>query len=156
MPFGRQESLIFLYYLPAKIYSSMQLIMPLSKSICPIWSIEYPRGINKIRARCRMHGVTISRATLRDPVSRLKWLLKTKHNALANQLKMLWIGYDATVQQVKFAKRQLSMLSKKYDIIQQWSLLPGIRLWVPFLPLEPFYKESPLREWTTAVFAMPQ
>jgi len=28
------------------------------------------RSINKIRARCRMHGVTISRSTLRDPVSR--------------------------------------------------------------------------------------
>ena len=84
------------------------------------------RGINKIRARCRMHGVTISRSILRDPASRINWLLKTNHNALANQLKMLWIGYDATVQQVKFAKRQLSALSKKYDIIQQWSLLPGI------------------------------
>jgi transposase len=86
------------------------------------------RGINKIRARCRMHGVTISRAVLRDPNSRLKWLLKTKHKALANQLKMLWIGYDATVQQVKFAKRQLSMLSKKHEIITKWSLLPGIGL----------------------------
>jgi len=86
------------------------------------------RGINKIRARCRMHGVTISRATLRDPASRLKWLLKTKHNALANQLKMLWIGYDATVQQVKSAKRQLSTLSKKHNIIKQWSQLPGIGL----------------------------
>jgi len=84
------------------------------------------RGINKIRARCRMHGVTISRSILRDPASRINWFLKTDHNALANQLKMLWIGYDATVQQVNFAKRQLSTLSKKYDIIQQWSLLPGI------------------------------
>jgi len=84
------------------------------------------RCINKIRARCRMHGVTISRATLRDPVYRLKWLLKTNHSPLDNQLKMLWIGYDATVQQVIFSKRQLSKLSKKHEIIQQWSLLPGI------------------------------
>ena len=86
------------------------------------------RSINKIRARCRMHGVKISRAALRDPASRINWLLKTNHNPLANQLKMLWIGYDATVQQVKFAKRQLSILSKKYDVIKQWSLLPGIGL----------------------------
>ena len=84
------------------------------------------RSINKIRARCRMHGVTISRSILRDPASRINWFLKTDHNALVNQLKMLWIGYDATVQQVKFAKRQLSTLSKKYEIIQQWGLLPGI------------------------------
>ena len=86
------------------------------------------RCINKIRARCRMHGVKISRSALRDPASRINWLLKTDHKALATQLKMLWIGYDATVQQVKFAKRQLSILSKKYDVIQNWSLLPGIGL----------------------------
>ena len=86
------------------------------------------RGINKIRARCRMHGVKISRAALRDPASRTDWLQKINHNALANQLKMLWIGYDATSQQVKFAKRQLSMLSKKHEMIQHWSLLPGIGL----------------------------
>lgn len=86
------------------------------------------RGINKIRARCRMHGVKISRAALRDPASRINWLLKTKHNALANQLKMLWIGYDATVQQVKIAKRQLGTLSKKYNIVKQWSQLSGIGL----------------------------
>jgi len=86
------------------------------------------RAINKIRARCRMHGVRISRAALRDPGSRINWLLKTNHNALANQLKMLWIGYDATAQQVKFAKRQLSTLSKKYEMIQFFSQLPGIGL----------------------------
>jgi len=84
------------------------------------------RGINKIRARCRMHGVTISRSTLRDPVYRLKWLLKKNHSPLDSQLKMLWIGYDATVQQVMFSKRKLSKLSKKYNIIEQWSQLPGI------------------------------
>jgi transposase len=86
------------------------------------------RGINKIRARCRMHGVTIPRAALRDPNSRRKWLLEIKHKALANQLTMLWIGYDATSQQVKFAKRQLNILSKKYEMIQFFSQLPGIGL----------------------------
>lgn len=86
------------------------------------------RGINKIRARCRMHGVKISREAVRDPASRINWLLKTNHTPLANQLKMLWIGYDATVQQVKFAKRQLSMLSKKYEMIQFFSQLPGMGL----------------------------
>ena len=86
------------------------------------------RNINKIRARCRMYGVKISRAALRDPASRINWLLKTKQNALAAQLKMLWIGYDATAKQVKLAKRQLATLSKKYNIINQWSQLPGIGL----------------------------
>ena len=86
------------------------------------------RGINKIRARCRMHGVKITRAALRNPDSRVDWLLETNNIALANQLKMLWIGYDATAQQVKFAKRQLGLLSKKYEIIQFFSQLPGVGL----------------------------
>lgn len=86
------------------------------------------RGINKIRARCRMHGVKISRAALRNPNRRADWLLETNNNALANQLKMLWIGYDATAQQVKFAKHQLSLLSKKYAMIQFFSQLPGVGL----------------------------
>ena len=86
------------------------------------------RGINKIRARCRMHGVKITRTALRNPGSRADWLLETNNTALATQLKMLWIGYDATAQQVKFAKRQLGLLSKKYEIIHFFSQLPGVGL----------------------------
>jgi transposase len=86
------------------------------------------RHINKIRARCRMYGVRIPRSVLRDSSHRSQWLTKIKHTALARQLNMLWLGYDATVQQVKFAKHQLSTLSRKYNIIRQWSQLPGIGL----------------------------
>jgi transposase len=86
------------------------------------------RGINKIRARCRMYGITIPRRVLRDSKHRLNWLSKIKHPVLARQLEMLWIGYDATVQQVKFARCQMSALSKKYNIIKLWSDLPGIGL----------------------------
>lgn len=86
------------------------------------------RNINKIRARCRMHGIAIPTAVLRDPAQRTAWLLKTNHQALANQLKMLWIGYDATRQQVLFARRQLSQLGKQYEMIQRFSRLPGIGL----------------------------
>jgi len=75
-----------------------------------------------------MHGITISKLVLHDPSVRADWLLKTNHSNLANQLKMLWIGYDATVQQVVFARRQLSLLNKKYDIIKHWDRLPGIGL----------------------------
>ena len=86
------------------------------------------RSINKIRGRCRMHGVKLSRAALRNPDSRADWLLETNNRALATQLNMLWIGYDATVQQVKLAKRQLALLGKKYEIIQFFSQLPGVGL----------------------------
>ena len=86
------------------------------------------RSINKIRARCRMHGVKLSRAVLRNPDRRAAWLSETNNNALANQLNMLWIGYDATAQQVKLARRQLALLGKKYEIIQFFSQLPGVGL----------------------------
>ncbi|MCD6175367.1 MAG: transposase [Planctomycetes bacterium] len=86
------------------------------------------RSINKIRARCRMHGVKISRAALCNPGSRADWLLETNNRALATQLNMLWIGYDATARQVKLAKRQLALLGKKYEIIQFFGQLPGVGL----------------------------
>jgi len=86
------------------------------------------RSINKMRARCRMHGVTIPRAVLREPAYRVKWLLKTNHSPLDDRLKMLWMGYDANAQQVKYSKGKLSKLSQKYDIIEYWNELPGIGL----------------------------
>jgi len=86
------------------------------------------RSINKIRARCRMHGVKLSRTVLRNPDSRAKWLSETNNRALEAQLNMLWIGYDATVQQVKLARRQLALLGKKYEIIQCFGQLPGVGL----------------------------
>jgi transposase len=86
------------------------------------------RSINKIRARCRMHGVKLSRAVLRNPDRREDWLSETNNRALTTQLNMLWIGYDATAQQVKLAKRQLALLGKKYEIIQFFGQLPGVGL----------------------------
>ena len=82
------------------------------------------RHINKIRARCRMHGVTIPRKVLRQPEHRDVWLSQLKHPVLARQLVMLWIGYDATAKQARMAKQQLIHLSQKYcrvDII--WFLI---------------------------------
>lgn len=84
------------------------------------------RHINKIRARCRMHGVTIPRRVLRQPEHRDVWLSQLKHPVLARQLVMLWIGYDATAKQARMAKQQLIHLSQKYSIIGLWKQLPGI------------------------------
>ena len=86
------------------------------------------RNINKIRARCRMHGLTIPRAVVREPSYRRQWLLKINHPVLAKQLNMLWIGYDATAKQTRIAKQQLIQLSKKYHLICFWKELPGIGL----------------------------
>ena len=84
------------------------------------------RQINKIRARCRMHGVTIPRHVVRQPEHRDVWLNQLKHPALARQLVMLWVGYDATAKQARMAKQQLISLSQKYSIVRLWKQLPGI------------------------------
>lgn len=84
------------------------------------------RNINKIRARCRMHGVTIPRKVLRQPEHRAAWLSGLKNTALSNQLLMLWIGYDATAKQARMSKQRLINLSKRYPIIRLWRQLAGI------------------------------
>ena len=84
------------------------------------------RNINKIRARCRMYGLTIPRAVVRESLHRSQWLAKLNHPALAKQLQLLWIGYDATAKQTRIAKQQLIQLSKKYHVIRFWKELPGI------------------------------
>jgi transposase len=84
------------------------------------------RNINKIRSRCRMYGITISRRVLRQAEHRDAWLSKLKQPALARQLLMLWIGYDATAKQARMAKQHLINLSKKHPIIGLWKQLAGI------------------------------
>ena len=86
------------------------------------------RHINKIRARCRMHGVTIPRKVVRQPEHRDAWLSQLKHPALVRQLGMLWIGYDAIAKQARMAKQQLIHLSQQYPVIRLWKQLPGIGL----------------------------
>lgn len=84
------------------------------------------RNINKIRARCRMYGITIPRKVIRQPGHRNAWLRNLKDTVLSNQLLMLWIGYDATAKQARMTKQHLINLSKKYPVIQLWKQLPGI------------------------------
>ena len=84
------------------------------------------RNINKIRACCRMYGLTILRNVLRQSEHRAQWLKKLRNPTLAKQLLMLWIGYDATAKQARIAKQQLINLSKKYPVIRLWKQLAGI------------------------------
>jgi hypothetical protein len=39
---------------------------------------------------------------------------------------MLWIGYDATKEQVGVAKKQFSSYARKYPIIKSCCKLPGV------------------------------
>jgi transposase len=86
------------------------------------------RNINKIRACCRMHGIAIPRKVLRNNVHRHDWLSGLDNPVLKAQLQMLWIGYNATKEQVPLAKRQFSLLARKYPIIKYWRELPGVGL----------------------------
>lgn len=84
------------------------------------------RMINKIRARCRMYGLTIPGKVIRDKSQRSLWLAGIQNKPLASQLDMLWIGYDAVAAHVRRSKRQLCTLGKRYPIINLWSQLAGI------------------------------
>jgi transposase len=84
------------------------------------------RMINKIRARCRMYGIAIPRKIIHDKLQRPQWLAAIQNKTLADQLEMLWIGYDAVAIQVRHVKRRLCTLSKRYPIIKLWSQLAGI------------------------------
>ena len=89
---------------------------------------EAVRQINKIRGRCRMYGVRVPRRALRDKVFRSQWMAMLEDRALAEQLAVLWIGFDPVFKQVAMAKRQLAGKSRDYTIIEYWSELPGIAL----------------------------
>ena len=86
------------------------------------------RNINKIRARCRMHGVKIPRIVIRNAEKRTQWLSDLENRPLADQLSMLWVGYDANVIQVNLSKRHLAMQVKKHPVVLLWRQLPGIAL----------------------------
>jgi len=86
------------------------------------------RHINKIRACCRMHGAAIPRKVVRIKKHRHEWLSGFSNTVLKDQLHMLWIGYDATKEQVKIAEKQLSSQGSKYQIINHWRNLAGVGL----------------------------
>ncbi len=84
------------------------------------------RNINKLRACCRMHGVKIPARAIHDAVKRQEWFGGLGDSSLAELLRVLWIGYDATRQQTRAAKRQMIRLARTYAIIGYWTELTGI------------------------------
>lgn len=82
--------------------------------------------INRLRAEARMYGLKIPAAAMRDETTRTAWLCSLKNRALADRLKILWLGLDASRMQAKLACQQMMKLAKAYPIIRYWSELPGI------------------------------
>ena len=86
------------------------------------------RSINKIRAVCRMQGIKIPRCVILKPTNRSKWLNGMQQLSLADQLNMLFIGYDAAAEQTHLAKKQLIRFGKNYPIIKIWQQIVGVGL----------------------------
>jgi transposase len=75
-----------------------------------------------------MYGIRIPRRALRDIVSRQQWTTELTEKDLAEQLEILWIGFDTAYKQVQMVKRQLLRHSKRYEIVRYWSEVPGVAL----------------------------
>lgn len=86
------------------------------------------RSINKIRACCRMEGVKIPAVVIKNSEKRSRWLGQLKTPGLADQLTMLFVGYEAVAKQCRMAKQKLIALSKDYPVIKQFEQLPGVGL----------------------------
>ncbi len=89
---------------------------------------EAVRQINKLRGRCRCHGLSVPGRAIRRPSHRAEWLASLKHPALGRQLEILWLGLDAVLQQVGLARREMGRLARGYPIIRLWRQLPGVGL----------------------------
>jgi len=89
---------------------------------------EAVRQINKLRGCCRHYGIRPPRATLRDLSYREEWMAHLPERELQAQLRMFWPGLDATQEQVRMCRREVSRLAKAYPIIDAWQALPGVGL----------------------------
>lgn len=83
------------------------------------------RSINKLRGCCRIYGQRVPRRALRDPVVRQAWLASLETD-LAEQVRVLLMGYDTHARQVRLARGQLARRARAFPIIAYWSALPGI------------------------------
>jgi transposase len=84
------------------------------------------RQVNKIRARCRMHGMRPPRGALRNPEVWGKWLVEIKGHPVAGQLRVLWVGLQANRRQVEMARQMLGRLGRRHAIVRLWRELPGV------------------------------
>lgn len=105
--------------------------------------VDAVRQINKIRGRCRMHGVWPPRGALRNPRVRGDWLKRLEPSGLAGQLELLFMGYDVVAKQVDRAKKEICRRAKPYEIIQRWQEVSGIG---PIRAITFFvYMDTPMR-----------
>jgi transposase len=86
------------------------------------------RQVNKIRARCRMHGLRAPRGFLSNPKVQKQWLSVLKDHGVCGQLQLLLPGLEAVRLQVRQARAELIRRVKGHDIVDLWKDLPGVGL----------------------------
>jgi transposase len=84
------------------------------------------RQVNKIRARCRMHGLRAPRGALRNEAVWERWLAELGAHSVASQLGVPWVGLEANRRQSRMARRMLGRSAKAYPVVVTWQELPGI------------------------------
>jgi transposase len=82
---------------------------------------------HKLRDRCRLHGVRLTRTILSN-ASRREAFWRGQGKGLRDQLEVGMFGYAAVREQVRRSKRRLGELASSYPIIGYWSELPGVGL----------------------------
>lgn len=83
------------------------------------------RQVNKIRARCRMHGLRPPRGAMRNDATWLAWLDSLADHPVAGQLRLLAVGLQAVRTQVKEARKVMEGLAEAYPVVAAWKELPG-------------------------------
>jgi len=86
------------------------------------------RQVNKIRARCRMHGLRPGRGALRNEGIWERWLATLGAHPVVGQLRLLWMGLSVNRRQSRMARTVLTQLGGKEPVVQAWQALPGIGL----------------------------
>ena len=108
------------------------------------------RKINKFRATCRAHGLSVPRIAVHNTDVRREWIGNIPQS-LAVQLSIMALGLDAAIEQSKIAKKLMIKRSKPYKMISYWNQLPGmgpIRSAILFAYLDtPWRFSSPKKLW---------
>jgi transposase len=73
-----------------------------------------------------LHGVRPPGRALLRTEDWQDWLARIESKELAEALRILWIGFEATARQVRLARRQMMRLSRSYKIIGCWQQWPGM------------------------------
>jgi transposase len=80
----------------------------------------------KLQASASQHGIHLSSRVTNDPDQRKTWLNEISNRSLAQQLCLLFLGFDTTVLQVAQAQAQMLKHAQKFPLIRKWQQLPGI------------------------------